>query len=83
MARTVVNLRFGADALVDESVLRPMMDENLKSMFLPHVGKHYTDQLATMIKKKFVCGPFDTSSIPNLRINSLFAIQQSDKYSPF
>ena len=76
------NLRYGADTLVDESVLRPMTDENSKSMFLPHVGKHYTDQLATMIKKKFVCGPFDTSPIPNLRINSLFAVQQSDKYRP-
>ena len=82
MARTIDNLRFGADALVDETLLKPMTDENSKSMHSPIVGKYYTDQLATMIKKKFVCGPFETSPIPNLRINSLFAVQQSDKYRP-
>ena len=46
------------------------------------VSRHYTDQLATMIKKGFVAGPFDESPVPNLRLNSNFAVNQSDKYRP-
>ena len=80
--RTLLNLREGADALVDESKLHPLDDDNSKSVLLPEVARHYTDQLATMIKKGFVAGPFDESPIPNLRINSLFAVNQSDKYRP-
>ena len=53
-------------------------------MLIHEVGKYYTDQLVTMIKKGFVAGPFtpDQIPIPNLRINCLFAVNQSDKYRP-
>lgn len=82
MRRTLDNMRFGADALIDPSKVSPMVDQNGKSVLQPEVARYYTDQLVTMVKNKFVAGPFDTSPIPNLRINSLFAINQSDKYRP-
>ena len=82
MQRTLDNMRNGADALIDPSKVSPMTDQNSKSVLHPEVGKHYTDQLATMVKNKFVAGPYDTSPIPNLRLNSLFAVNQSDKYRP-
>ena len=55
-----------------------MAHQNSKSVLHPEVCKHYTDQLATKVKNKFVAGPYDTSPIPNLRLNSLFAINQSN-----
>lgn len=82
MARTIDNMRFGADALIDPTLLNPMVEENGRSVLQPEVARHYTDQLATMVKKGFVAGPFDESPIPNLRINSLFAVNQADKYRP-
>lgn len=82
MQRTIDNMRNGADALIDPSQLTPMSDENSKSVLQPDVGRFYTDQLATMVKNGFVAGPFDTSPLPNLRLNSLFAVNQSDKYRP-
>ena len=68
--------------MIDESKLSSLDDGNSKSVLLPEVARHYTDQLATMIKKGFVAGPFDESPVPNLRLNSLFAVNQSDKYRP-
>ena len=57
MSHNIDNMRCGADALIDESLLSLMTDENSKIM-----SKYvYTDQLATMIKKKFVFGSFDSS----------------------
>ncbi len=53
-------MRQGADALLDPTLLTPMTDENRKSVLHPEVARHNTDQLATMIKKKFVAGPFDS-----------------------
>ena len=82
MQRTINNMRHGADALIDPSLITPMTDENSKSVLQPEVARHYTDQLATMIKKKFVAGPFDSPPFPNFRTNSLFAVNQSDKYCP-
>ena len=82
MQRTINNMRHGADALIDPSLITPMTDENSKSVLQPEVARHYTDQLATMIKKKFVAGPFDSPPFPNFRTNSLFAVNQSDKYRP-
>ena len=82
MQRTIDNMRFGADALIDPTLLTPMVEENGRSVLQPEVARHYTDQLATMVKKGFVAGPFDKSPIPNLRINSLFAVNQADKYRP-
>lgn len=82
ITRTIENMRYGADALIDETLLGDLDDDNSKSVLLPDVAQFYTDQLATMVKKGYVCGPFDESPIENLRINSLFAVNQSDKYRP-
>ena len=53
-------------------------------MLIHEVGRFFTDQLVTMIKKGFVASLFkpDQIPIPNLRINCLFAVNQSDKYCP-
>ena len=84
MLRTISTMRNGADALIDESKLSFMEDTNGKSVLQTEVGQFYTDQLATMISKKHVCGPYDPDKVPikDLRINSLFAVNQSDKYRP-
>ena len=84
MQRTIDTMRNGADALIDDSKLNFMEDENSKSVLQTEVAQFYTDQLATMVKKRFVCGPYDPEDVPveNLRLNSLFAVNQADKYRP-
>ena len=84
MEETIRDLRHGAEALVNPKKIFDLNDHNSKSMLIHEVGRFYTDQLVTMIKKGFVAGPFtpDQIPIPNLRINCLFAVNQSDKYRP-
>ena len=38
-----------------------------------------TDNLATWLKKDFVCGPFDTPPLNKFCVNSLMAINQNEK----
>lgn len=82
MENTIHDMRYGADALIGPDRLPPLDDPNSKSVLLPDVAHYYTDQLASMVKKGYVSGPFDDSPIPGLRINSLFAVNQGDKYRP-
>ena len=84
MQETIHDLRFGAEALVDTKKIFDLNDHNSKSMLIHEVGRFYTDQLVTMLKKGFVSGPYEPHQIPipNLRINCLFAVNQSDKYRP-
>lgn len=79
---SINDLRFGADSLVDFNKIGPLHDTNAVNMRLSTIGSFYTDQLVTMIKDKYVSGPFDISPFPNARINSLFVIEQTDKYRP-
>lgn len=80
MEKTLHNLKYGADCHVDESLLPGMTAGNGRSMFEPGVGAHYTDELVTMIKKGFVCGPYNEPPLEDLRCNPLFAIEQKDKW---
>ena len=80
--QTIKNLRHGADSLVDYDKIRPLNDSNASNMGLQKIGSQYTDQLVTMIKKGYVSGPFLESPFPNARINSLFVVEQTDKYRP-
>lgn len=80
--KTINTMRDGADALIDEDLVSDLQDENGRSVLQPEVAQFYTDQLVTMIKNGFVAGPFEPDDVPvkDLRINSLFAVNQSDKY---
>ncbi len=80
--QTIKNLRFGADSLVDYEKIRPLFDTNASNMGLQKIGSQFTDQLVTMIKKGYVSGPFLKSPFDNARINSLFVVEQTDKYRP-
>ena len=82
MEQTLLDMRYGAESLVDISQLHDLDDKNSRSVLHTEVGRAYTDQLVTMIKKGFVAGPFLESPVENLRINSLFAVNQADKYRP-
>ena len=42
-------------------------------------GELVTDNIATWIKKDFVCSHFDCPPLDNFRVNSLMAIDQNDK----
>ena len=75
-------LKQGADAHVSEDQLPPMVANNSKELLQPEVGELYTDQLATFIKKGHVAGPFDSNPLENLRINSIFSIDQGQKIRP-
>ena len=79
---SVNNIRNGADSLVDFSALKPLNVKNSKNMSRSDVGAYYTDQLVSMLKKKFVSGPFVEPPIKNLRVNKLFTVEQSDKFRP-
>ena len=59
MQCTIQTMRNGADALIDDSKLNFMEDKNSKSVLQTKVAQFYMDQLATMVKKQFVCGPYD------------------------
>lgn len=80
----IQDLRYGADSLVNEDLLSPLCDSNAKNMSQQKIGSFYTDQLVTMQKKKYISGPFSLEDPPieNVRINSLFAVEQHDKYRP-
>lgn len=82
MEQTLLDMRYGAESLVDINKLHELDDKNSRSVLHSEVGRAYTDQLVTMIKKGFVAGPFPEPPIENLRINSLFAVNQADKYRP-
>ena len=82
MEVTIDNLRFGADAHVDESKLPAMEATNNKSMLQPVIGQQYTDTLASMVKSGIVAGPFLKPPLDDFRSNSLFAIEQNDKLRP-
>lgn len=79
---TINDLRYGANSLVDFNKIEPLFDSNAKNMGLQTVGCQFTDQLVSMIKKGYVSGPFDQPPFENLRINSLFVVEQTDKYRP-
>ena len=57
-------------------------DSNSSNMGKQKIGSLCTDQLVTLLKKKFISGPFIGSSIDSLRINRLITIEQGDKYWP-
>lgn len=80
--QTINDLRYGANSLVDFDRIEPLFDSNAQNMGLQKVGCQFTDQLVTMIKKGYVSGPFDQPPIVNLRINSLFVVEQTDKFRP-
>ena len=80
--KCVHDIRFGANSLVDTSMISELNDSNSTNMAKQKIGSFYTDQLVSLLKKKFISGPFIESPIENLRINSLFAIEQNDKYRP-
>lgn len=79
---TIHDLKHGADSLVDFSLITDLTESNGKGMFKPEIGKYFTDQMVSFIKKKFISGPFIEKPFPNLRVNSLFAVEQKDKYRP-
>ena len=74
------DILYGADSLVDLEKVKPLYDVNSKSLLKPVVGALFTDQLVTLIKSKFVSGPFDHSPFENLRINSLFCVEQKGNF---
>lgn len=80
MEQTLHNLKYGADCHVDESRLPGMIAGNGSGMFVPRIGARYTDELVTMIKKGFVCGPYDEPPMEDIRCNPLFVIEQRDKW---
>ena len=80
---TIKNLRHGADSLVDVEAVLPLYDVNSTSMYSkPQIGQFYTDQLATLMKGGYVSGPFEKPPFDDFRVNSLFVIEQSNKYRP-
>lgn len=79
---TISDLTHGADSLIDFNKVQPLFDVNSSNMFKKQQGSFFTDQLVTMIKKGFVSGPFSEPPFDNLRVNSLFIIEQPDKYRP-
>ena len=80
--KTFSDIEFGADSLVDCDNVQPLYDVNSKSMYRPDIGSFYTDTLTTMLKKQFVAGPFDEPPFDNLRVNSLFCVEQPNKLRP-
>ncbi len=82
--KVINDLKVGADACIDESLISSLNVENSKSMYNKSVGVGYTDQLCSWLKQGFVAGPFDKDKLPieNLRINQLFALEQKDKFRP-
>ena len=76
------DLRYGAESLVDIEKIQPLFDLNASNMINQKIGSYFTDQLVTMMKKGFVSGPFQHSPFENARINSLFVVEQTDKYRP-
>ena len=79
---SINNLRYGADSLVDLDKLYELHEHNAPNMSRADIGCFYTDQLVSLIKKKFVSGPFLEPPIENLRVNKLFCVEQSDKFRP-
>ena len=76
MIKCQADLLFGADSLVDFDKVQPLYDPNSKSLFKPKVGSLFTDQLVSLVKKKYVSGPFAKKPFENLRINSMFCVEQ-------
>ena len=70
------DIMFGADSLVDLEAVQPLYDVNSKSLYKPKVGALFTDQLVSLIKNKYVSGPFEEYPFDNLRINSMFCVEQ-------
>ncbi len=82
MESTLDNLKYGANAHVDETQLPGMEAPNSSSMLEPRVGQQYTDTLASMIKSGIVSGPYSSPPLDNFRANSLFVIEQHNKTRP-
>lgn len=82
--KVIYDLKMGADAFINESLISSLNVENSKSMYKKSVAVGYTDQLCTWLKQGFVAGPFDEDKLPidNVRINQLFALEQKDKFRP-
>ena len=76
MIKCQADILFGADSLVDFDKVQPLFDVNSKSLYPKKVGSFFTDQLVSLIKNKYVSGPFSTYPFDNLRINSMFCVEQ-------
>lgn len=75
------DILFGADSLVDFNEVKPLFDVNSTSLYKPKVGSLFTDQLVSLIKNKYVSGPFEDYPFENLRINSMFCVEQKENIS--
>ena len=74
--KAISYLKNGAPSF-QKTILPPCVVKNTPSSIKN--GILVTDSIASWIKKKFVCGPFDYPPLPKFRSNCLMAIEQSEK----
>ena len=76
-AQVISDLEFGADTLVDPSKV-PL--EIIQNKFMSAESAVLcADQLATMVKKGHVCGPFSKLPFPEFCTNPFFVIERYGK----
>ncbi len=73
MEQTLLDMCYGVESLVNINQIHDLDDKNSCSVLHTEVS---------MIKKGFVAGPCLESPVEYLQINSLFAVNQADKYKP-
>ena len=76
------SLSRGADARVDESQLPPIFCQNASSIYDSDIGSGFTDQLASMVRLKYIAGPFKKPPLKNFRVNQLLGVRQHNKVRP-
>ena len=71
--------KYGVDTGIDHNLLPPIDVSAGGFIDNVDVGEQLADSLATMVKKKFVAGPFPFCPISYARINQMFPLIQPDK----
>ena len=71
--------KYGVDTGIDHNLLPPIDVSAGGFIDNVDVGEQLADSLATMVKKKFVAGPFPFCPIAYARINQMFPLIQPDK----
>lgn len=66
------SLSRGADARVDETQLPNIFCKNASSIYDSDIGAGFTDQLASMVKLKYIAGPFKKPPLKNFRVNQAY-----------
>ena len=76
--QVILDLKFGADTLVDASKVPSVIVGSNKMD--PEAAVNCADQLATSVKDGIICGPFDSPPLEGFRSNPLFTVERNNKF---